>query len=112
MRMMRFDDEGFEAFFRVLVERGEEPPAGVEETVAQIIADVRRRGDDALCELTRKFDRLDLSTTPMEVGAEEIDQALAAVDAESLDVLRLANDRIAAFHAKQKEQTWLSFDEE
>lgn len=111
MRMMRFDDAGFEEFFRVLVGRGEEPPAGVEQIVADIIDDVRRRGDEALGDLTRKFDRLDLASTPIEVGVEEIDQALAALSDESLDILRLAKDRIAAFHGKQKEQTWLSFDE-
>ncbi len=51
---------GFAAAFRALVEDRRDGDAGVSETVATIIADVRARGDDALLELTRRFDRIDI----------------------------------------------------
>lgn len=112
MRMLRFDAEGFEEFFQSLVSRGEGTPAGVEEAVAGIIADVRQRGDAALFDYTARFDRLELSAATLEVSREEIDAAVAAVDGQTLEVLELAAERIAAFHAKQKQQTWLSTEEE
>jgi histidinol dehydrogenase len=111
IQILRFSDPEFETAFSRIVKRGEGTPAAVEETVAAIIADVRRRGDVALYEYTAKFDRLELTAATMEVSQEEIDRALAAISQESLDALKLAATRIAEFHRKQKTETWLSTDE-
>jgi histidinol dehydrogenase len=111
IQMLRFSDPGFEQAFRAIVERRESIPEGVEETVAAIIADVRRRGDAALFDYTAKFDRLELTAATMQVTPEEIDRALAAISQQSLDALKLAATRIADYHRKQKTETWLSTDE-
>jgi len=111
IRFLRFADDDFSATFARITARGETPPAGVEQTVREILADVRHRGDEALLEYTARFDRLTLTAATLEVSAEEIAQALAAVDADTLATLQLAAERIAAFHAKQKEVTWLASDE-
>jgi histidinol dehydrogenase len=111
IRFLRFSDAGFAETFGEITARGETPPAGVVQTVQEILADVRKRGDDALCEYTERFDRLKLEAGTLEVSALEIEQALAAVDSDTLATLQLAADRIAAFHNKQKETTWLSADE-
>jgi len=111
IRFLRFSDAGFADAFRKISERGETAPAGVLETVQGILTDVRERGDAALCEYTERFDRLKLEAGSLEVSAKEIEKALAAVDSETLATLQLAADRIAAFHGKQKEETWLSSDE-
>lgn len=111
MRILKFSDPNFAAEFRRIEQRAEEIPDGIEATVKQIIADVRERGDAALFELTAKFDRLQLDAGSLEVTAEEIDAALAKVSAESLQALQLAAERIADYHAKQKQETWISTDE-
>ena len=97
--------------FRAISERGETTPPEIVQTVEEILADVRQRGDEALCEYTERFDRLKLDAAKLEVSAEEIAAALAAVERDTLQTLQLAADRIAVFHEKQKEQTWLSEDE-
>ncbi|KIH75946.1 histidinol dehydrogenase [Geoalkalibacter ferrihydriticus] len=112
MRILRFNDDAFEPTLQKIVNRGAAAQGDVCFTVQEIIDDVRRRGDSALFEHTEKYDRLRLTAETLEVSAEEIDQALAGVSEESLAALRLAAERIAAFHAKQKEQTWLSTEEE
>jgi histidinol dehydrogenase len=111
MKILRFSDSDFEAEFRRIEQRAEEVPAGIEETVKNIIADVRKRGDAALFELTAKFDKLELDADSLEVTEEEIDAAMAQVSAESLSALQLAAERIADYHAKQKQETWISTDE-
>lgn len=111
MRLLKFSDSDFVEQFRRIEQRAEEVPAGIEETVKQIIADVRGRGDTAVFELTEKFDRLKLDSTSVEVSAAEIDAAMSRVEPQSLKTLQLAADRIAAYHAKQKQETWLSTDE-
>ncbi len=111
MRILRFSDTDFEQNLQAIVNRGESAQADVVETVREIIESVRQRGDAALVEYTARFDRLQLEAATLEVARSEIDQALAAVSQESLDTLRLATDRIAAYHEKQKTQTWLSTEE-
>ncbi|MBE0598626.1 MAG: histidinol dehydrogenase [Desulfuromonadales bacterium] len=112
IQLLRFADPDFEAAFRKIEARGENPPAGVEETVRAIIDDVRTRGDLALFDYTARFDRLELTAGTVEVTRGEIDEALAAVSAAEMEALRLAARRIAAYHARQKSQSWFTTDEE
>jgi histidinol dehydrogenase len=112
LRLLRFDDPRFETALGAIVARGATPPAGVEEDVRAIIERVRREGDRALIEYTERFDGLRLSADQLQVSDEEMDRALAAVDERSMDCLRLAAERIAAFHRRQKSATWLADDEQ
>ncbi len=111
IRILKFDDADFAEQFRRIEQRAEAVPAGVLETVRTIIDAVRQRGDAALFELTARFDRLELNAQSLEVTVAEIDAACAAVDEKSLQALQLAADRIARYHGKQKQETWLSTDE-
>jgi len=77
-----------------------------EQVVRQIISDVRSRGDAALIDYTRKFDRIKLSS--LEVTQKQIQSAYLQVDAELVSALRLAAERISSFHQKQKEAIWQS----
>lgn len=95
-------DADFNERFRAFLGAKREAAADVEAAVRAIIADVQTRGDRALIELTRKFDRVDLSKTGLRVTAAEIDAALAACDRDALDALKLARDRIEAYHLRQK----------
>jgi len=111
IRFLRCNDPEFHAAFAQIVARGEEVSAEVETTVKAIIAAVRERGDAAVCDYTARFDHLTLTAATMEVTAAEIDTAMAAVAPQALADLQLAAERIAAFHRKQKTETWLSTDE-
>lgn len=95
-------DADFNERFRAFLGAKREAAADVETAVRAIIADVQARGDRALIELTQKFDRVDLSTSGLRVTAAEIDAALAACDKDALDALKLARERIEAYHLRQK----------
>jgi histidinol dehydrogenase len=79
-----------------------EAAADVEQTVRGIIAQVRTRGDHALIELTKRYDRVDLDTRGLRISAAEIDAATARCEREPLDALSFARDRIEAYHRRQK----------
>lgn len=111
IRILRFSDPDFADTFRRISERAEAVPAGVVETVQEILADIRARGDVALCDYTERFDRLKLDAATLEVSKAELNQALSEVDRDALAALQLAADRIADFHRKQLEETWLADDE-
>jgi histidinol dehydrogenase len=76
--------------------------ADVDQAVRAIIKDVAARGDAALIELTKKYDRLDLTPATLRVSAAELDAAAKSCDPKALDALKLARDRIEAYHVRQK----------
>src|SRR5436190_7461034 len=87
--------------FRAFLETKREASADVEQAVRAIIADVAARGDAALIELTRKFDRVHLGAIGLRVTQAELDAAAAACDSAALDALKLARDRIETYHRRQ-----------
>ena len=78
-----------------------EVSADIEAATRAIVDDVAHRGDVALIDATRKFDRLDLDAARLRVTAAEIDAAIKASDAKTLEALELARNRIESFHRQQ-----------
>jgi histidinol dehydrogenase len=78
-----------------------EVAADIEAATRAIVEDVAARGDAALLEATRKFDRLQLDAGGLRLTPAEIDAAVKACDANTLDALQFARDRIEAFHRTQ-----------
>ena len=86
------------------------PTFNVEEIVADIIANVREKGDSALLEYTAKFDGATLDA--IAVSAEEIDEAVAEVEPRFLEVLEKAAVNIKKFHEKQRRNSFIINDED
>jgi Histidinol dehydrogenase len=83
---------------------GQEPR--VESTVTAIIADIRERGDAALCDYSKKFDDFSLTAASMRVPAAEIRKYAEAADPEMIEVLRAAIRNVREFHVHQVEASW------
>jgi histidinol dehydrogenase len=94
----------FDERFRQFLAAKREVSADVEIAVRTIVDDVAKRGDAALIEATRKFDRLDLDASSLRVTAAEIEDAAKACEPATLDALKFARDRIEAFHLRQLPQ--------
>lgn len=92
----------FETAFQAFLAMKREVSQDVDDAVRAIIADVIGRGDAALVDLSRRFDRVDLAAIGLRVTDAEIDAAMTACDAQALDALKLAHARIVAFHERQK----------
>src|SRR5277367_4326679 len=92
---------GFEAQFEALLSTQRETQEDVAGVVRAIIADVRKRGDEALCEYSAQFDRVTLSAATMRVGADELDAAEAKCSKAALDALDVAAKRIEVYHRRQ-----------
>lgn len=73
----------------------------VAQAVAAIIEDVRSRGDAALVDLSRKYDRVDLTTLGIRVTEAEIDAAVKAADPATMEALTFAHQRIKSHHQRQ-----------
>ncbi|MEM9277721.1 MAG: histidinol dehydrogenase [Pseudomonadota bacterium] len=98
---LHYSDSDFNIRFEALLAQKREASSDVSDVVRKIISDVRERGDAALLEYTARFDNLDLDAAGLAVTQSEIDQAVAAVDGETLDALQLAHDRIYSHHKRQ-----------
>lgn len=94
-------DADFESAFEVLLSAKREDSPDVDAIVADIIEDVRNRGDAAIIDLTAKFDRLELTADQLAISSDEVDAAIAEVSAEERQALELAAARIRAYHARQ-----------
>ncbi len=107
LRRLSTRDPGFEEALKHLTrfEPGESPE--VREAVRAILADVRARGDSAVLEYTQRFDGVAArSLAELEIPPAEMQAALRSVPRESLDALKLAHERIRAFHEKQRQDSW------
>ena len=100
---LRLDSQkaDFPARFRSLLAAKREAAQDVEQAVRAIVADIVSRGDSALFELTAKFDRIDLSKAGLRVTTPEITAAEKTCRSETLAALKLARDRIEAYHRRQ-----------
>lgn len=100
--------DGFETAFQALLSAKREDSPDVDTVVAGIIADVRARGDDAVLELTSKFDRLDLEAAGLRFTEAEIEQYCGQVPFSERRALETAADRIRAYHVRQmpQDQSW------
>src|SRR5829696_4554834 len=91
----------FGPLFKQFLAAKREVSADVERATRAIVDDVAARGDVALLEATRKFDRLDIDASGLRVTAAEIEAATKASDTATLDALKFARDRIELFHRRQ-----------
>ena len=103
---------GFADEFAALLGAKREVAEDVDEAVAGIIAAVVARGDEALIEFTRRFDRHDPGAGGLRVSEAELDDATAAADPVALDALRLAARRIESYHRAQVPAGYDETDEE
>ena len=97
-------DPNFEAEFQTLLSAKREDSPDVDQVVADIIADVRARGDAALLEYTERFDRLTLAPETLRLSGAEIAAEIQKVAPEDRAALELAAERIRAYHAEQMPQ--------
>jgi len=101
-------DADFETRFEALLHAKREDSPDVDAVVAEIIADVRARGDKAVLELTEKFDRQKLTSVNLSISKQEVNKAVSRVNDEDRAALTLAAKRIRDYHARQmpQDESW------
>lgn len=91
---------------KMLADRSPTSYTEYEVTVAQIVDEVKTKGDEAVIAYTQKFDGVELGVASIRISEIEISEAYAAVDPNLIEVLKRAKLRIQAFHEKQKTYSW------
>jgi histidinol dehydrogenase len=91
----------FNERFKDFLAAKREVSADVEQAARAIVSDVAVRGDAALIEATKKFDRLDLAASGLRITPAEIEAAVKTSEPATLDALKFARERIETFHLRQ-----------
>src|ERR1700709_43591 len=100
-RRLDMRSAGFAAQFDALLNAKREEEEDVAAVVRGFVSDVRKRGDDALVELTNKFDRANVTAATLRLTQAEIDAAEAQCSKAMLDALAVAAERSEGYHPPQ-----------
>ncbi|MEJ6391942.1 histidinol dehydrogenase [Gymnodinialimonas sp. 2305UL16-5] len=108
-KFLNTTDADFEAQFTALLAMKREDAPEVDDVVAEIIADVRARGDEAVIDLTETFDHVELTPETLAFSQDEIATEVAKVSREDKAALQMAAKRIRAYHSRQlpKDERWI-----
>ena len=100
-------DSGFSEALKTITSSEDEQNPEINATVSEILANVRKRGDEAVLEYTCHFDHLDaVSISQLELSKEELLRALQGLPTMQREALEQAAERIRDFHEKQIAQSW------
>ncbi len=106
MRIIRYTDKSYSSAIKKL-DRRSAPPAGVEEIVKNIIAEVKTRGDAALIELSNRFDKAEFKTAKdLRVTAAELAAAENAVDAATKKAIAASRKNVTDFARRSLRKDW------
>ena len=98
----------FEARFTRLLHWSPEQDQGIEQAVSAILADVQARGDEALMDYTRRFDRLEVhEAAGLRLSQGELQAALDGLPALERQALERAAERIRRYHEHQRTSSWM-----
>ncbi|MBQ1547049.1 MAG: histidinol dehydrogenase [Lachnospiraceae bacterium] len=111
MRIEKLNESSIKALKENLLKRSPDSFPEQEKIVRDIIESVKKGGDSALFEYTKKFDGADIDKSNILVTKEEIDAAYKEVSPELIDVIKKAIVRIRAFHEKQKQKSWIDTED-
>lgn len=107
MRIIELNQETKDSLLENLLKRSPSNYGQYEQTVNEIIADVRARKDQALFEYTSRFDKCELTKETIIVTEEEIEEAYAAISPEFIEVMKKSAHNIRSFHEKQLHSSWI-----
>ena len=111
MRTVRLTKESTKDILENLLKRSPNNYGKFEAAVADILANVKEKGDEALFSYTKEFDKVEVTPKTIRVTEEEIEEAYKAVDASLLEVIRKALVNIRSYHEKQRQNSWFTSTE-
>ena len=107
MRIVNLDETSKMDILETLLRRSPSQYGEYQETVDEVLEDVRENGDEALFRLTEKFDGVKLTSDTLRVSEKEIEEAYKQVDKSLIEVMKRSRDNIRTFHEKQVRQSFI-----
>ena len=112
MKIVKVNEDSIENILSDLLKRSPNHYDGYQETVDEIIANVKADGDQAVFDYTKRFDGAEITKENILVTEEEIKEAYEQVDDQLIEVIRKAIKNIREFHEKQVQNSWFETRED
>ncbi len=112
MRRIRLDDASMENILESLLKRSPNQYDTYQDTVNEILNEVKEKGDEALFHYTKKFDKAEITPDNIRVTGEEIQEAYAQVETSLVEVMKKSLANIQDFHKKQLRNSWIETRED
>ena len=107
MRIVKLTADARKNLLNSLLKRSPDNYGQFEAVVAEIIADVREKKDEAVFAYTKKLDKCEINASSLRVTREEIEEAYAQTDGSLVEVMKKSAANIRDFHAKQLHNSWM-----
>ena len=108
MQILELNEEVFGSILTNMLKRSPDSYPREEAIVADIIKNVRERGDEAVFEFTKNFDKAEICAGNFIVTPEEEAEAYEKVDKDLIEIIKRAIARIRAFHEHEKQESWFT----
>ena len=112
MKLLKLDDKSMENILENLLKRSPNQYDSYQDTVSEILNEVKEKGDEALFAFTKKFDKAEISKENILVTEEEIKEAYSLVEDSLIEVMKKSLANIKDFHEKQLRNSWIETRED
>lgn len=112
MKRLKLDDKSMKNILENLLKRSPNQYDSYQDTVSEILNEVKEKGDEALFAFTKKFDKADISAENIVVTKEEIEEAYSLVEDSLIEVMKKSLANIREFHEKQLRNSWIETRED
>lgn len=106
LRILHLDEETRRSLLKELLKRSPNHYGKYEQSVNEILNEVNLRGDEAVFEYTKKFDKAVIDASNVRVTPKEIEEAYRLIDDSFIEVIRRALHNIRSYHEKQRQTSW------
>ena len=112
MRIVSLTEDSIKDILSGLLKRNPGQYTEYEKTVNEIIGNVREKGDEAVFEYTKKFDKWDINKNSIKVSEQEINEAYESFDSDLIEVMKRSAANITEYHKKQLQNSWIETKED
>ena len=112
MRIVSLTEDSIKDILSGLLKRNPGQYTEYEKTVNDIIGNVRDKGDEAVFEYTKKFDKWDIDKNSIKVTEQEINEAYQSFDSDLIEVMKRSAANITEYHKKQLQNSWIETKED
>lgn len=112
MRIVSLTEDSIKDILSGLLKRNPGQYTEYEKTVNEIIGNVREKGDEAVFEYTKKFDKWDIDKNSIRVSEQEINEAYESFDSDLIEVMKKSAANITEYHKKQLQNSWIETKED
>ena len=112
MRIVSLTEDSIKDILSGLLKRNPGQYTEYEKTVNDIIGNVREKGDEAVFDYTKKFDKWDIDKNSIRVSEQEINEAYESFDSDLIEVMKRSAANITEYHKKQLQNSWIETKED